>query len=96
MSETEPERPSPAPEAPSDLATAPIRAGGDPDQAVPPVAAGRGPGAGAVAALGAVGPDHRRGGRAAQAQAPRMTGAGPAGTADGRGQSSGSAATNGS
>ncbi|MCY0920938.1 hypothetical protein OS965_22600 [Streptomyces sp. H27-G5] len=36
MSETEPERPSPAPEAPSDLATAPIRAGGDPDQAVPP------------------------------------------------------------
>ncbi|MER6392638.1 hypothetical protein ACFXEL_36250 [Streptomyces sp. NPDC059382] len=36
MSETEPERPSPAPEPPSDLATVSIRAGGDPDPAVPP------------------------------------------------------------
>ncbi|MFJ9076347.1 hypothetical protein ACIRO3_13965 [Streptomyces sp. NPDC102278] len=36
MSETEPEGPSPAPQTPSDLATSSIRAGGDPDQAVPP------------------------------------------------------------
>ncbi|MER5776350.1 hypothetical protein ABT144_19025 [Streptomyces sp. NPDC002039] len=36
MSETEPERPSPAPEPPSDLATAPIRTGEGPDQTVPP------------------------------------------------------------
>lgn len=94
MSETEPERPSPAPEAPSDLATAPIRAAGTPTRPFP-VAARRDP---------AREPSPRSepwdlitdGVVELRKRRPADDGCGAAGTADGRGQSSGSAATNGS